>query len=127
MLDVIQLEIGKARRHAFEEVIDTAGVARYYALRSEGLLRPRQRRGAMPVFTKTWEFRTPVGVVGIISPWNYPLNLAITDAIPALMAGNAAVLRPDPQTSFTALWAVALLREAGLPADVFQVVTGEVR
>jgi succinate-semialdehyde dehydrogenase/glutarate-semialdehyde dehydrogenase len=125
VLDLIQLEIGKARRHAFEEVLDTAAVARYYALNAERLLRRRRRGGAMPVLTKTWEFRVPVGVVGLISPWNYPLNLAITDAIPALMAGNTAVLRPDPQTSFTALWAVALLREAGLPADVFQVVTGE--
>jgi acyl-CoA reductase-like NAD-dependent aldehyde dehydrogenase len=125
VLDLIQLEIGKARRHAFEEVLDTAGVARYYAQNAERLLRPRRRRGAMPVLTKTWEFRAPVGVVGFISPWNYPLNLAITDAIPALIAGNTAVLRPDPQTSFTALWALALLREAGLPEDVFQIVTGE--
>ena len=58
-------------------------------------------------------------------PWNFPLNLAITDAIPALMAGNTAVLKPDPQTSLTALWALDLLREAGLPADVLAVVTGE--
>jgi acyl-CoA reductase-like NAD-dependent aldehyde dehydrogenase len=66
-----------------------------------------------------------VGVVGFIVPWNYPLNLAITDAVPALMAGNTAVLKPDAQTSLTALWAVGLLREAGLPADVFTVVTGD--
>jgi succinate-semialdehyde dehydrogenase / glutarate-semialdehyde dehydrogenase len=125
VLDLIQLEVGKARRHAFEEILDTAGAARHYALHAERLLRPRRRQGAMPWLTRTWEFRVPVGVVGFISPWNYPLNLAITDAIPALLAGNAAVLRPDPQTSFTALWAVALLREAGLPADVLAVVTGE--
>ena len=67
----------------------------------------------------------PVGVVGIIVPWNYPLSLALTDAIPALMAGNAVVLKPDHQSSFTALWALDLLREAGLPPDVFPVVTGE--
>ena len=67
----------------------------------------------------------PFGVVGFFIPWNYPLNLAITDAIAALMAGNTGVLKPDPQTSFTALWAVSLLREAGLPAGVLPVVTGE--
>ena len=89
------------------------------------LLRPRRRRGALPLLTRTWEFRTPVGVVGFFVPWNYPLNLAITDAVPALMAGNTGVLKPDPQTSFTALWAVELLREAGLPPDVLPVVTGE--
>ncbi len=66
-----------------------------------------------------------MGVVGFISPWNYPLNLAITDAVAALMAGNTAVLKPDLQTSLTALWAVDLLRQAGMPADVFLVVTGE--
>ncbi len=125
VLDLIQLESGKARRHAFEEVLDTAVVARYYARKAEMFLRPVRRKGALPALTETWEVRSAIGVVGFIVPWNYPLTLAITDAIPALMAGNTAVLRPDPQTSFTALWGVALLREAGLPADVFQVVTGE--
>jgi acyl-CoA reductase-like NAD-dependent aldehyde dehydrogenase len=124
-LDLIQLETGKARRHAFEEILDTAVVARHYAWRAGRLLRPRRKRGALPFLTKTWELYHPVGVVGFIVPWNYPLNLATTDAIPALMAGNAAVLRPDPQTSLTALWAARLLRECGLPRDVLGVVTGD--
>jgi succinate-semialdehyde dehydrogenase/glutarate-semialdehyde dehydrogenase len=124
-LDLIQLETGKARRHAFEEILDTAIVARHYAWRAEVLLRPRRRRGALPFLTQAWELHHPIGVVGFIVPWNYPLNLAITDAIPALLAGNTGVLRPDPQSSLTALWAVGLLRESGLPADVFGVVTGE--
>jgi acyl-CoA reductase-like NAD-dependent aldehyde dehydrogenase len=125
ILDLIQLETGKARRHAFEEVLDTAVVCRYYAFHAQRFLRPRRRRGALPFFTRTQELRTPVGVVGFIVPWNYPLNLAITDAAAALMAGNTAVLKPDAQTSLTALWAVNLLREAGLPADAFLVVTGD--
>jgi acyl-CoA reductase-like NAD-dependent aldehyde dehydrogenase len=125
VLDLIQWETGKARRHAFEEVLDTAIVARYYARRAQRLLRPRRRKGALPLLTLTREFRVPVGVVGVIAPWNYPLNLAITDALPALMAGNAAVLKPDVQTSFTALWALDLLRQAGLPPDLFAIVTGD--
>ncbi len=125
VLDLIQWETGKARRHAFEEVLDTATVTRYYARRAKRLLRPRRRKGAILLLTRTREFRSPVGVVGLIVPWNYPLNLAVTDAVPALMAGNAAVLKPDVQTSFTALWAVDLMRQAGLPPDVFSVVTGE--
>jgi acyl-CoA reductase-like NAD-dependent aldehyde dehydrogenase len=125
ILDLIQLETGKARRHAFEEVLDTAIVSRYYAFHAQRLLRPRRRKGALPLLTKTWELRPPVGVVGFIVPWNYPLNLAITDAVGALMAGNTAVLKPDAQTSLTALWAVGLLRQAGLPAEVFPVVTGD--
>ena len=125
VLDLIQWETGKARRHAFEEILDTAQVTRYYARRAERLLRARRRKGALPLLTKTHEFRSPVGVVGFIVPWNYPLNLAITDAVPALMAGNTAVLKPDVQTSLTALWAVALLREAGVPRDALQVVAGD--
>jgi acyl-CoA reductase-like NAD-dependent aldehyde dehydrogenase len=125
VLDLIQIETGKARRHAFEEILDTAVTTRYYANHAQRLLRPRRRRGALPALTKTWELRSPVGVVGFIVPWNYPLNLAITDVVPALMAGNTAVLKPDVQTSFTALWALRLLREAGLPPAVFSIVTGE--
>jgi succinate-semialdehyde dehydrogenase/glutarate-semialdehyde dehydrogenase len=60
----------------------------------------------------------------MISPWNYPLVLTISDAIPALLAGNAVVLKPDSQTPFTALWAADLLAEAGLPDGLFQVVYG---
>ena len=63
--------------------------------------------------------------MGIVAPWNYPLTLAVSDAIPALMAGNAVVLRPDLQSSLTALQAVALLTEAGLPESVLQVVLGD--
>ena len=125
VLDLIQLETGKARRYAFEEVLDTAVVSRFYALHAARFLRTRRRRGALPFLTKTWEIRSPIGVVGFIAPWNYPLTLAITDAVPALMAGNSAVLKPDAQTSLTALWAVDLLRQAGLPPDIFTVVTGE--
>ena len=125
ILDLVQLETGKARAHVFEEIFDTAINARYYALRAGKLLRPRRRRGTFPLFTKAMEYRSPIGVAGFISPWNYPLSLALTDLLPALMAGNGAVLKPDPQASFTALWGLDLLREAGLPADIFQVVTGD--
>jgi acyl-CoA reductase-like NAD-dependent aldehyde dehydrogenase len=125
VLDLIQLETGKARRHAFEEILDTAVVSRYYARHAPRILRSRRHRGALPLLTKTIEERVPLGVVGFFIPWNFPLVLAITDAIAALMAGNAAILKPDPQASFTALWSVALLRECGLPGDVLQVITGE--
>ncbi|MEE8278585.1 MAG: succinic semialdehyde dehydrogenase, partial [Thermoanaerobaculia bacterium] len=124
ILDLIQVETGKARKHAFEEVADAAMVARYYAHNAERHLTVRRRKGALPGLTATREYRHPVGVVGIIAPWNYPLSLAVTDAIPALMAGNAVVLKPDPKTSLTPLWAVELLQQAGLPFELFQVVTG---
>ncbi len=124
VLDLIQLETGKARKHGFEEVADVAVVSRYYAHHAARHLAPRRRKGALPALTATWEYHHPRGVVGFISPWNYPLTLAVTDAIPALIAGNAVVLKPDRQATFTALWSVELLQEAGLPFDLFQVVTG---
>jgi succinate-semialdehyde dehydrogenase/glutarate-semialdehyde dehydrogenase len=124
ILDLLQLESGKARRHAFEEVLDVALVARYYANTAEKHLKPRRRHGALPLLTAAYEYHHPVGVVGIIAPWNYPLTLSISDAIPALAAGNAVVLKPDGQTPFTALWAVELIEEAGLPAGLMQVITG---
>jgi succinate-semialdehyde dehydrogenase / glutarate-semialdehyde dehydrogenase len=125
LLDLIQLESGKARSHAFEEVADTAIVSRHYARRAPGYLRPRRRQGAFPLLSQAVELRHPMGVVGIVAPWNYPLSMSITDAIPALLAGNAVVLRPDIQSALTALQVVALLDEAGLPEGLLQVVLGD--
>ena len=124
ILDLIQLETGKARKHAFEEILDVAMVCRYYALNAERHVGSQRRKGALPGLTLAKEYHHPLGVVGFIAPWNYPLSLSITDAVPAMMAGNGVVLKPDQQTPFTALWAVKLLHEAGLPYDLFQVVTG---
>src|SRR3954469_15346135 len=124
LLDLLQIESGKARRHAFEEILDVAITARYYANTAEEHLKPRRRQGALPVLTESWEDHHPLGVVGIIAPWNYPLTLSISDAIAALAAGNGVVLKPDGQTPFIALRALELLEEAGLPRGLMQIVTG---
>ena len=124
ILDLVQIESGKARKHAFEEVLDVAIVARYYANTAERHLASRRRRGALPLLTAAYEHHHPLGVVGIIAPWNYPLTLSVSDAVPALAAGNAVVIKPDSQTPFSALWGFALLEEAGLPQGLVQVVTG---
>jgi succinate-semialdehyde dehydrogenase/glutarate-semialdehyde dehydrogenase len=125
VLDIVQRETGKARRHAFEEVVDVALNARHYARTAPGDLRPARRPGLVPVLSQVHELRHPKGVVGIVSPWNYPLTLAVSDALPAFVAGNAVVHKPDTQTALTALWVRALAVEAGLPADVWQVVVGD--
>jgi succinate-semialdehyde dehydrogenase/glutarate-semialdehyde dehydrogenase len=124
LLDLLQIESGKARRHAFEEVLDVAITARYYANTAEEHLKARKRQGALPVLTETWEFHHPLGVVGLIAPWNYPLTLSISDALPAIAAGNGVVMKPDGQTPFIAIRGVELLEEAGMPAGLIQVVTG---
>ena len=123
-LDLIQLENGKARRHAFEEILDVCLTARYYANTAADYLSPKRRRGAQLILTQVTELHHAKGLVGIISPWNYPLTLGISDALPATAAGNAVLAKPDQQTPFSALWAVRLLEEAGMPPGLVQVVTG---
>ncbi len=76
------------------------------------------------MLTSTRVHHRPRGVIGIIAPWNYPFTLSIGDALPALVAGNGVVLKPDAQTPLSGLWAAGLLEEAGLPAGLLQVVTG---
>lgn len=123
-LDLMQAENGKTRRDAFMEVVDIGIVSRYYARNAAKYLGPRRRRGAIPLLTHTTELRHPKGVVTVISPWNYPLSMAASDTIAALMAGNAVVQKPDTQTALTALWSMDLMYEAGLPRDVWQMVIG---
>ena len=123
-LDVVQWETGKARRDALEEFLDVLVTARHYSRDAARLLKPRRHTGAFPVVIGVKEYHKPKGVVGIIAPWNYPLTLAVSDAIPALLAGNAVVIKPDSNTPLSALWAVDLLQRAGLPEGLLQVIVG---
>ncbi|MBM7824760.1 acyl-CoA reductase-like NAD-dependent aldehyde dehydrogenase [Arcanobacterium pluranimalium] len=127
ILDVIQWENGKSRGSAYEEVYDVALNSRFYAKHAEKILRSKRVPGAVPGLTHTQINYIPKGVVGIISPWNYPFNLAASDAIAAIMAGNSVVLKPDSQTPFSALVVKSLMERAGLPRDLFQVVIGSGR
>ena len=124
-LDVVQWETAKARKDALEELLDVCAQARYYARDAPRLLAPRRVRSAFPGAVATTVRHLPKGVVGIIAPWNYPLTLAVSDAIPALLAGNCVVIKPDTQTTLTALWALHFLHSAGLPRGVLNVVAGE--
>ncbi len=69
--------------------------------------------------------REPYGVVGIISPWNYPLSIPATESLAGLVAGNAVVVKPSEFTSLAAMELDALLHQAGAPRDVFQVIIGD--
>ncbi|GAA2000422.1 MULTISPECIES: succinic semialdehyde dehydrogenase [Nocardioides] len=124
ILDLIVLESGKARKHAFDEPLHIALTARYYARTAHDHLDTRRKAGVVPVLTRVEVNRVPKGVVGIISPWNYPFTMALCDGLPALMAGNAVVAKPDSQTMLTALLGAQLLEEAGFPRDLWQVVSG---
>jgi len=124
LMELVQLESGKARKQAFEEVAHVALTARYYARKAAEYLAPQGRSGMFPVLTKVEQQYVPKGLVGIIAPWNYPLSMAMADGIPAVVAGNAVLIKPDGQTPLTVLRAIELLYEAGLPADVWSVVPG---
>ena len=123
-LDLIQWETGKARFNAWQEIAQVATIARHYARKGQTYLADNKVRGMVPMLTKVREVRVPKGVVGIISPWNYPLYLGSGDVVPALIAGNAVVSKADSQTALTLLWARALMARAGLPADLWQIVVG---
>jgi acyl-CoA reductase-like NAD-dependent aldehyde dehydrogenase len=84
---------------------------------SHGNLATKLKRGCL--------VREPHGVVGIISPWNYPFSIPATETLAALVAGNAVVLKPSEFTSLVALELELLLGGAGVPKDVFQVVVGD--
>ncbi|HNN48495.1 MAG TPA: aldehyde dehydrogenase family protein, partial [Marmoricola sp.] len=123
--DLIQAESGKARRMAFDEICDVPMVISYYLKRAPKLLAPVKRAGAVPVVSSSTEVRQPKGVVGIIGPWNFPFATGLSDAMPALMAGNGVVLKPDNKTALSPLYGIDLLYRAGLPEGLFQVVCGE--
>ena len=124
LMDLLQAEAGKARWAAQEEIIDLIANANYYARVSEDLLKPRTVQALLPGIGKTTVGYQPKGVVGVISPWNYPMTLTASDSVPALIAGNAVVLKPDSQTPYCALACAELLYEAGLPRALFAVVPG---
>ncbi len=124
-LDLLQLETAKSRAHAFEETIGAMNSAKYYAKISAKTLARKKTDSGIPFLTRTYVDQVPLGVVGVITPWNYPLALTMLDVLPALAAGNAVVQKADNQTALTVLFARHLAVEAGIPAELWTVVVGD--
>lgn len=124
IVDLIVWESAKARKHAFDEPLHLALTARWYARKGPGILARSRPGGVIPLLASVTVDRHPKGVVGVISPWNYPFTMALCDALPALLAGNAVVIKPDAQSMLSALLGAELLEQAGLPAGLFSVVAG---
>lgn len=124
ILDLIQAENGKSRSHAYDEVMDLYNCARFYGVNIRKAFGSARHPGALPVLTKTRTQHYPLGVVGLISPWNYPLSLGVGDVLAALSAGNSVVHKPDSQTTLTAILVRRLAIEAGLPEAAWQLVPG---
>jgi acyl-CoA reductase-like NAD-dependent aldehyde dehydrogenase len=120
-------ETGKAYEDAqVAEVNYAAGAFGFWAKNAPGYLADEKVRSSSPfVLGRRLVIRyAPVGVVGVIGPWNYPLTNSFGDCIPALAAGNACVLKPASLTPLTSLLMAEGLRECGLPEDVLIVMPG---
>lgn len=124
LIHTIRTETGKTHGGAYQEIAGLDNAIEYYVRRAPGLLSPQGRRTAVPLIQRARVYYKPRGVVGVISPWNYPLLLAFVDIIPALIAGNAVVLKPSEVTPFTAQAVVDLMYKVGIPHDIMQIVNG---
>ncbi len=124
LLDSVQIETGKSRGQAFEEVFQAISATRYNALAARRVLSPERRRAGIPFVLKAGVYYRPKGLVGVITPWNHPLSLAMMDIVPALAAGNAVVQKADDQAAASILAARRAFVDAGLPAELWTVVTG---
>jgi succinate-semialdehyde dehydrogenase/glutarate-semialdehyde dehydrogenase len=126
--EAITREAGKPVAEALTtEVLVVLDAARFLIENAYRLLRDEPvPHGNLATKLKSGRLvREPYGVVGIISPWNYPFSIPATETLAALVAGNAVVLKPSEFTSLVALELQSLLHAAGVPRDVFQVVVGD--
>lgn len=123
MLDILQADTGKSRQDALTEIISVCEVIDYYAKNAKKHLKDRFcTPGLMMKGKKSWVSYHPLGVCGVISPWNFPLVLSYSDVFTALMAGNAVILKPSSETPLPAIGLFRIMEEAGFPKDVFQVI-----
>ncbi|MFO0762859.1 MAG: aldehyde dehydrogenase family protein [Byssovorax sp.] len=125
VIDLLVRECGKPRHEALlHEVMVVADLCTHFVKVAPSVLAPRSIPLHLMKHRRSMLHYAPRGVVGVISPWNYPFQLPLRDIVTALIAGNAAVLKPSEVTPLVALKAKEIWDGAGLPEDLFQVVTG---
>ena len=126
MVDCIRSETGKTTEDANLEFAIAVQAFSFWAKNAPKYLADEKVRASSPlILGRSIRVRyAPVGLVGVIGPWNYPLVNAFGDCVPALMAGNSVILKPSEVTPMTALLAADMMKASGLPENVFQVVTG---
>ena len=128
VVETICAETGRpADETQFAELAYGVSALEFWAKQAPGYLADEEIESASPFVRGGRRMKVryaPVGVVGVIGPWNYPLNNSFGDCIPALAAGNAVVLKPSEITPLTSLLMAEMMAEAGLPEGVFQVATG---
>jgi aldehyde dehydrogenase (NAD+) len=119
---IVTLENGKTIRESRAEV-DSALVEGAYHLNQVATFAGRVGPGAFRNLS-TWVQYEPVGVVGVISPWNFPMNVMCRKTLPALLTGNTVVFKPASFTPWSGVFMAGLFERAKLPAGVFNCVTG---
>jgi len=127
-IDVVISETGKARSEAIQmEIYASCDSLNFYAKNAERFLKTERRRlhGMLAMLKQLHIVYRPLGVVGIISPWNGPFILSMNPSVQALLAGNAVLLKPSEVTPFSGRLAGELFAEAGVPEGVFQVLSGD--
>jgi acyl-CoA reductase-like NAD-dependent aldehyde dehydrogenase len=127
-VEVILRESGKARSEALMmEIYASCDALHYAAKRAARILRPETRRlhGVLRIAKKLRVVYRPLGVVGVISPWNGPLILALNPTVQALAAGNAVLLKPSEVSPRSGALVGQLFEAAGLPQGVLAVLTGD--
>lgn len=118
-------DTGKTRFDALStEVSNAAFAINYYAKNAKRVLRRKRVKGGSILFINKFSYidRVPYGVIGIISPWNYPFAIPFHEVAMALMAGNAVVLKTASQTLQTGKMIKEAIEAAGLPQDIFTLV-----
>ncbi len=122
---LISAESGKTlyEAHLFE-IVSLMHLSGYFARRAAHILKPRRIRISVFKNRASYIHYKPRGVVLVIAPWNFPVSIPMGEVVMALLAGNAVLLKPASLTPLVALRMRELFTEAGLPADVFQVLPG---
>jgi glyceraldehyde-3-phosphate dehydrogenase (NADP+) len=125
--EVLMMEVAKARKDARDEVVRSADYVHHTAEDAKRLIGESQFSDSFPGQVRNKlavVHRVPLGTVLAIPPFNYPVNLAVSKIAPGLVTGNAVILKPPSQGALSGLRMCGLAYEAGIPADVLQVVTG---
>src|SRR4029077_138018 len=118
---IVTLENGKTIRESRAEVDSALVEGGHHVSQIEAFY---DGSGPAAFSNKTWMQYEPVGVAGIISPWNFPMNVMCRKTLPALLTGHTVVFKPATFTPWSGIFMATLLEKSGLPVGVFNCITG---
>ena len=127
LADILTSETGRPRAEVYgSEIFYLCNAIGAWAKNSQRYLRQQNISPSFPLVKakKVYTTYAPRGVIGMITPWNFPLVLTLGEALPALMAGNAVIIKPSELTPLSALFGADLAVKAGFPIDLLQIVVG---